>query len=550
MGSLQSRVSEKHLHKPKVKLKLKLKMILLIGLLIIGMFAIMGIFLHYFFSDTLETQLGERALSVAMSVAHIPELREAFELEDPSTVIQPLVTPIREATGAEFIVVGNTNEIRYAHPIYEKIGQKMVGEDNAPALIHGESYVSKAMGSLGYSIRGKVPIHSEQGDIIGVVSVGYLVDDVRSIIYTYSREIWYVIFLIVGLGIIGAIFIARYIKGVLFGLEPEEISHLLLQKETILQSTHEGIIAVNENGAITLINAAAQRLLASQGGEKEKLLGRLVTDVLPSSTLPEVLQKRESQFDREMLIGKHTVLVNRVPIFYKNKLIGAVSTFRNKTEIERLTKELTKIKQYADALRAQTHEFSNKLYTILGLVQLEKKEEVVAFIKRESNMQQDWIHFLMEKVPDPMVSAILLGKLNQAMEQRVQMTIDPESQLTHPLLEEQRNALVTVLGNLLENAIDASKIRNESNRKVSVFFTDMGEDIVFEIEDSGPGVPDELAEKIFTEGFSTKKGSHRGIGLALTRQALLDIGGSIFLEDGDLQGACFVITIPKEKQED
>jgi two-component system CitB family sensor kinase/CitB family two-component system sensor histidine kinase CitS len=538
--------NERHLNKPNVKLKLKMKMILLIGLLIIGMFLIMGVFLHDFFSDTLEMQLGERALSVAMSVSHIPELREAFNHEDPASIIQPLVTPIKEATGAEFIVVGNTKEIRYSHPRSDKIGQKMVGEDNTPALVHGESYVSKAEGSLGYSIRGKVPVFSEEGEIIGVVSVGYLIDDVRNIINHYSRELWYVLLLFIGLGIIGAIFIAHYIKRVLFGLEPEEISHLLLQKETILQSTHEGIIAVNRNGFITLINTAAEKLLSDQKVQKDDLIGKPIKEVLPTSALPDVLRNGESQFDREMMIGKHTVLVNRVPIFYKNTLIGAVSTFRNKSEIDRLTKELTRIKQYADALRAQTHEFSNKLYTILGLIQLEKKDEAIAFIKKENNMQQEWIHFLMEKVPDPLVNAILLGKLNQAMEQRVELTIDPNSQLTQPLSEQKRDALVTILGNLLQNAIDATKLKPERERKVMIFFTDIGEEIVFEIEDSGPGVPDELIDQIFIQGFSTKAGSHRGIGLALTKQALLDLGGNIFLEEGELHGACFVVTIPKD----
>ena len=549
MDQFQTVDNEKLLNKPHVKLKLKMKMILLIGLLIISMFSVMGIFLHYFFSDTLETQLGERALSVATSVALIPELREAFALENPSDVIQPLVTPIKEATGAEFIVVGNASEIRYSHPLQEKIGQKMVGEDNQPALLHGESYVSKAFGSLGYSIRGKVPIFAEDGEIIGVVSVGYLIEDVKSMISTYSRELWFILFLFIGLGMVGAIFIARYIKRLLFGLEPEEISHLLLQKETILQSTHEGIIAVNRYGVITLINTAAQKLLFDHN-DYDHFIGKPIKEILPASTLTDVLQTGESQFDKEVQIGKHTILVNRVPIFYGKTLIGAVSTFRNKTEIDRLTKELTKIKQYADALRAQTHEFSNKLYTILGLIQLEKKEEAVAFIKKENNMQQEWIHFLLEKVPDPMVNAILLGKLNQAMEQRVELSIHPDSQMTQPLSHEKRDILVTVLGNLLQNAIEATKLNEEKVKKITVFFTDIGNEILFEIEDSGPGIPVELADKIFTQGFSTKKGINRGIGLALTKQALLDVGGDIFLEEGDLDGACFVFTIPKDESKE
>ncbi|ERN51730.1 ATP-binding protein [Alkalihalophilus marmarensis] len=549
MDSFPHHFKEKHLLTPKVKMNLKLKMILLIGALISLTFIIMGVFLHYFFSDTIETQLGERALSVATSISLIPEIQEAFALDVPAAVIQPIVKPIQEETGAEFIVVGNTHEIRYAHPDKEKIGLKMVGEDNAPALLHGESYISKATGSLGYSIRGKVPVYSEQ-EIVGVVSVGYLVNDVQSMVLTYSKELWYVLLFMITLGIIGAVLIAHYIKKLLFGLEPEEISHLLLQKETILQSTHEGIIAVNQEGKVTLANHAALKLLTDRHSAPlsplESPVGRPIQEVLPMSALPQVLHSGESQYDQQMYVGAHTVLVNRVPIFYEKTLIGAVSTFRNKTEIDQLTKELTQAKQYADALRAQTHEFSNKLFTILGLLQLERKDEAISFIQKENNIQQDWIHSVLEKVTDPMVGAILLGKLNQAMEQRVNMVIEEGSQLMHPLEEPQQEALVTALGNLLENAIDAAKT-NPKLQQVSIFFTDLGEDLVFEIEDSGPGIPMDLANSIFTRGFSTKKGEHRGFGLALVKEVLAEVNGQIYIEEGDLGGACFVITIPRIK---
>ncbi|OLO25133.1 histidine kinase [Alkalihalophilus pseudofirmus] len=547
MDHFQNSEEKKFVLRPNIKLTLKLKMIILIGLLIIGMFTIMGGFLHNFVSDTLEKELGERALSVAESVALIPDLKRAFDYEVPAAVIQPIVEPIREVTGAEFIVVGNIDEIRYSHPNPDQIGRKMKGEDNAPALVDGQSYVSKAVGSLGQSIRGKVPIISDNGEIIGVVSVGFMVSDVQTIIKGYSKELWFVLVLLVSFGLVGAFAIAHYIKKVLFGLEPEEISHLFLQKESILQSTHEGIIAVNRKGMIIMINAAAGRLLSNTDIDPEFYIGKHILEVLPTSKLHQVLDQGESQFDKEMIIGNHIVYVNRVPIYYDDTLIGAVSTIRNKTEIERLTKELTRIKQYADALRAQTHEFSNKMYTVLGLIQLDRKKEAIEFIRQENNIQQEWIRLLIEKVPDPLINAILLGKLNQANEQKIHMTIDPESKLTNPLSNKKRDALVTVLGNLIGNAIEAVKLNPTSTREISIFFTDVGDNIVFEIEDSGLGVPEELTDKIFSFGFTTKKGSNRGIGLALTKQVLSEINGEIFLEEGEMSGACFVVIIPKDK---
>ncbi len=174
--------------------------------------------------------------------------------------------------------------------------------------------------------------------------------------------------------IIGAILIASYIKKVLFGLEPEEIAHLLFQKETILQSTHEGIIAVNQNGIITMINSAAQRLLFDQQHSSEQYIGKTIKELSPAHQLIRLFEDENAQSDKEMMIGNNIVFVNKVPIYFEDILIGTVFTFRNKTEIDLLTKELTRVKQYANALRAQTHEFSNKLYTILGLLQLNKKE--------------------------------------------------------------------------------------------------------------------------------------------------------------------------------
>lgn len=196
---------------PNIIISFKMKMILLVAALSMAIITVIGLFIGHFISVTMEAQVGDRALSVAESVAHIPELAEAFGQEDPSSIINPLVAPIQKATKAEFIVVGNTKEIRYAHPDIDKIGKKMVGEDNEKALIDGESYVSKAAGSLGDSVRAKVPVYLD-GKIVGVVSVGFLVNDIQSIIRSYNIHLWIVLLNIAIAAVIGAILIASYIK--------------------------------------------------------------------------------------------------------------------------------------------------------------------------------------------------------------------------------------------------------------------------------------------------------------------------------------------------
>ncbi|BAQ09375.1 sensor histidine kinase [Bacillus sp. OxB-1] len=548
MSQFHKRQGENPHLQPNIIISFKMKMILLVAALIIAIITVIGLFIGHFISVTMEAQVGDRALSVAESVAHIPELAEAFVHEDPASIIDPLVAPIQKATKAEFIVVGNTEEIRYAHPDIDKIGKKMIGEDNEKALVNGESYVSKAAGSLGDSVRAKVPVFLD-GKIVGVVSVGFLVNDIQSIIRSYNIHLWIVLLNIAIVAIIGAILIASYLKKVLFGLEPEEIAHLFVQKETILQSTHEGIIAVNQNGIITMINVAAQRLLFNQVTHPNQYEGKSIKELEQAKQLLHFLRDENDRIDQELVVGKTIVFANKVPIYHEKSLIGTVFTFRNKTEIDLLTKELTSIKQYTNALRAQTHEFSNKLYTILGLLQLDKKEEALSYIQQESSLQKNWIRLLIQKVSDPQVSGLLLGKINQASELGIEIEIQKDSRLTTPLHEKQREALLTAIGNLIDNAMDAVRKNPPDDRKIAIFFTDIGKDILFEIDDSGEGVPDLYVKMIFDQGFTLKKGEHGGLGLALTKQLIEGVNGELYLEEGDLGGAGFVLSIPKERGE-
>lgn len=524
---------------PKVKFNLRLKMIALMTLLIIGVFAIFVLFLNQFISNIIEDQVGKRALNLAHSISSMPEIKEAFQLEDPSSVIQAIVTPIKEKTGAEFIVVGNRQGIRYSHPNPSRIGEKMVGGDNDRALVFGQSYVSKKSGTLGLAIRGKVPIYSD-GEIVGVVSVGYLNDNVQNIITNQSKSIWYTLGIVLLIGMIGAIVISSYIKRILFHLEPEEISSLYLQNEAILQSTHEGIIAIDNRGIIQATNSAAKQIISSSEGQKD-YIGTSIQEVIPGFH-----SFGEKFNDREMVIGETIVLVNQTPLHNDDSITGAVFTFRKKSELQMMTEELSRIKQYANAQRALTHEHSNKLHIILGLLIHNRLPEAIEFIKKENNLQSKRLKFLTEKVSEPLIHALLQGKFNQAQELGITFSIHPDSHLTFPFNENQKDAILTALGNVIENALDEVREYKDRKREVSIFFSDMGDDVIFEVEDSGNGLRDQDYPYLFEQGFSTKKGQHRGTGLALSRQVLQDIGGEIYLEEGDLGGACFIISIPKD----
>lgn len=526
---------------------LLLKMVILMGLLVTGMTAALGYYYNQHYADQVWEQTGQQALSVALSVSSIPAVREGFFHDEPSEVIQPIAEEIREEIGAEFIVVGNTNEIRYSHPIPERIGQQMVGSDNDRALLDGESYVSEAVGSLGPSIRGKTPVYDDDGEIIGVVSVGFLQEDVELTAVEFLSETWPIIGSVLFIGFIGSFLISFHVKRSIHGLEPEEIGRLFHEKNAILQSIHEGMIAIDKEGNIAMMNQRGKDYLGIQEVTDDNLLHKPLKELLPNTGLVDVVDSGEPEFNQELWIGDELYVVNRVPIYTGDQVSGAVATFRNRTEIRELSKELTQVRDYAEGLRAQTHEFSNKLYTISGLLQLNRVEDVVTYIDQETRTQQEWLRFLVSNVTDQIVSAVLLGKLNRAKELGVELTFDEHSALTEPLSKRQQENIVTILGNVIENAVEAALRDTSDQPKVHISFTDHGNDFLFEVEDNGPGISRGDVDEIFARGYSTKDADrHRGVGLSLVQAAVDDLAGTIFIEESELSGTSFVISLPKD----
>jgi two-component system CitB family sensor kinase/CitB family two-component system sensor histidine kinase CitS len=520
------------------------QMILFVGSLVLLMLAIQGTYLNQRYAEVLENQIGQRALAVAKTVAEIPELVAAFDAVDPAAVIQPIAEAVRVQTGATFVVVGNRESIRYSHPLPDRLGQRMVGEDNQPALERGEAYVSRATGSLGPSIRGKVPVFDVEGAIVGVVSVGFLADEIEQRVAEALVPNRVLMLLVALLGLGGAVWIAGRFKRVILGLEPHEIARRLEEKDAILDSIHEGIVAVNADGDITLLNHAARRFLPEVVLSADPL-GRPIREVLPKSRLSEVLESGEAQFDSETWIGDQLVVVNRVPIVIDGRIEGAVATFRSRMEIIELSRRLFEVRRFADELRAQAHEFSNKLHTIAGLLQLDRSREALELIGQETQVQQRQIAVLQARVADPVLCGMLVGKIIRAGARGIDVDVERDSTMKLHLSEHGREAMLSIVGNLIENACEAPRPDGVAPR-VRLFFTDMGEDLVFEIDDNGQGVPEALVEAVFESGVSTK-GPHRGIGLSLVRELCQRNGGDVALEQSELGGACFIAIVGKRQ---
>ncbi|MFJ7929887.1 ATP-binding protein [Peribacillus sp. NPDC096448] len=526
-------------------MRLHTKLMLGICTLIILMGGIFEVIFINILENNLKQETGEKALSVAQTISLLPEIKQAFRTDNPSVIIQPIAERIRRQIDAEFIVIGDENETRLSHPDPGLIGKKMVGGDNAEVW-DGKSIITESTGTLGPSIRGKSPIIANE-KVIGVVSVGYLQDDIEKEVSSIQRKIVLIIsFILIG-GLLVAFFISFNIKKAILGLEPKEIAWMFQEKQAILESIHEGIIAIDVHGKITVVNETAHKILHIP--KDVKLRGQKIEEVITHTHLLDVVSTARAEYDQEFMIDGEVFLASRIPILNRQgEIIGAVASLRNKSELSNLLQELSHVKAYAEGLRAQTHEYSNRLYTLLGLIQLGSYKEAMEFISKEVDVTQGFIHFLMKEVPDPVIAGFILGKVSLASELKIDFTIDRESSFKDIPSEIDRDLLVTIIGNLINNAFEAVRENEREEKRVSLFVTDLGKELIIEVEDNGKGMNSDVTELIFRNGFTTK--SHQtnsGIGLSLVQEAIDGLGGYITFTTKEGEYTIFTVAIPKNR---
>ncbi|WP_336864122.1 sensor histidine kinase [Peribacillus frigoritolerans] len=526
-------------------MRLHTKLMLGICTLIILMGGIFEVIFINILENNLKQETGEKALSVAQTISLLPEIKQAFRTDHPSVIIQPIAERIRRQIDAEFIVIGDENETRLSHPNPDLIGKKMVGGDNAEVW-DGKSIITESTGTLGPSIRGKSPIIANE-KVIGVVSVGYLQDDIEKEVSSIQRKIVLIIsFILIG-GLLVAFFISFNIKKAILGLEPKEIAWMFQEKHAILESIHEGIIAIDVHGKITVVNETAHKILHIP--KDVMLRGQKIEEVITHTHLLDVVSTARAEYDQEFMIDGEVFLASRIPILNgQGEIIGAVASLRNKSELSNLLQELSHVKAYAEGLRAQTHEYSNRLYTLLGLIQLGSYKEAMDFISKEVDVTQGFLHFLMKEVPDPIIAGFILGKVSLASELKIDFTIDRESSFKDIPSEIDRDLLVTIIGNLINNAFEAVRENEREEKRVSLFVTDLGKELIIEVEDNGKGMSSEVTEMIFRNGFTTK--SHQtnsGIGLSLVQEAIDGLGGYITFSTKEGEYTIFTVAIPKDR---
>jgi sensor histidine kinase regulating citrate/malate metabolism len=489
-----------------------------------------------------------RVLAVARAVAASPQVRAALTAPDPSTVLQPLAEQVRRDTATDFVVVMGTDRTRYSHPTPSLIGQPFIG--HIDAALAGGVVLETYTGTLGPSERAVVPVRSEGGSVVGLVSVGVT----RG---TISRDLAQQVPRLLGAGAValilaacGAVLVARRLRRQTHGLGPDELGRMYEFYDAVLHAVREGLVLLDLQGRLVLANDEACRLL-DLGPEWE---GRRLDELgLPAPMTASLAGGTRVQ-DAIQLTTNRVLVVNQAPARWEGRELGTVLTLRDHTDLQALTGELNSARGLAEALRSQAHEAANRLHSVISLIELGRTDQALDFATVELAAAQRLTDLVVGAVDEPVLAALLLGKAAEANERGVELEVDPATSVPEGVLPARD--MVTVVGNLLDNAIDAAASVPGLRR---VRFSGWVEDsrseggiesvVVLQVSDTGPGLDEETAARAFTRGWSTKTDQRlvgHGLGLALVGQTAHRHHGTVEVRgtgDDPYLGAVFTVRL-------
>jgi two-component system CitB family sensor kinase len=476
-------------------------------------------------------------LAIAETFASTPSIRTAMVRRNPADLrlIQALAGQVTRETGAAYIVVLDRGGRRYSHPDVRLIGKRV---SEPVVALDGHNHLGTDHGNLGLSANAKTPLRAPNGSIVGEVSAGILERRVSSQLLGELPTLLLYFACALGIGVVASVTLARRLKRSTFGLELEEIAALVQEREAMLHGIREGMIVVDPAGQILLVNDEAHRLIPL-GGEP---VGSDLRHLVPAGRLSDLLTGVVEGRDEVVLTEDHVLAVNRMPVSRDGRELGAVVTLRDRTELEGLIRELDNVDALTNALRAQQHEFSNRMHTVAGLIELGDHEQAARYALKASGTSDGLAETIQERIERKELAAMLLAKSTIAAERNVELTLSEDSSL--PDTGELTSPLLTIVGNLINNALDAAS-HGPKPARVSVRLLADDSMVTVVVSDTGPGVPRHLRQAIFTDGFTTKgELGHRnqGLGLALVHRLVHRAGGSILISD--VVPTTFTVTLP------
>jgi two-component system CitB family sensor kinase len=514
--------------------------IMQVAILVITMVAGFAIF-QWNLRRQLYAQYEQRSLMLAETLASQPSIVDAVVHGQPGGEAQRLAMAARHRTGALFVVITNARGIRYSHPHPWMIGLPVQDDPEPPAsesFRTGQPWTGIQHGTLGLVAAGKTPLW-EGRTLVGEVSVGFWAGKVSRQLASTLPSLAIYLLGVLAVGVLAALGLARRLKRQTFGLELGEIAGLLQEREAMLHGIREAVLGYDRGERVILANDAAQRLLRLP----PDFLGRPLSELLPPGRLGDIVRGEISGSDLLVLSEDRVLVVNRMPIELEHRRhLGWVVTFHDQTESESLKRELDEAIGLTEALRAQSHEFANRMHTLVGLVELGQYGEAIRFVTDVSAARDALTEQLKAAIRDPKLVALTLAKSSLAEERGVQLRVAGDCRVDADLTDV--TAVLTVTGNLIDNAIEATA-QAPGPRWVELTVVSAGENLMIRVRDSGPGVPDGMREAIFTDGFTSKSsptGARRGLGLALVRQITERRGGMVSVgRDG---GAVFTAVLP------
>ncbi|GAA2018013.1 sensor histidine kinase [Terrabacter terrae] len=492
-------------------------------------------------SQTADSHAIEQATGIAVTLGRVPEVARAVTDGDAEHALPALGAQVRASTGASYVVIIDRTGRRYSHPNPALVGKRI--EEPVVAL-DGQVHTGIDEGSLGRSANARAPVVDASGRPVGEVSVGILESEVGVRLTAEVLDIALYAGIALALGVVASLLLARAIKRVTFGVEPAEIVALMQEREAMLHGIREGVLAVDAKGVINVLNDEARRLL----GVDSTGVGQRVEEVVPEGRLRRIVTGEVEGVDLVAVTDEHLLVLNRMPVLVAGRNVGWVVTIRDRTELEALVRQLDSMEGLSTALRAQEHEFSNRLHVLSVLLELGEVEEATRYsreLQAETALASEEIR---ARVGSPVVAALLLAKITVAAERDVVVRLDPTSRLEAGRDEDL--PLVTVLGNLIDNAVDAvaddpRTAGSHPRGEVLVRVTGSADSLLLTVSDTGPGIPKDRLADVFLDGYSTKppRGAmRRGVGLALVHRLVTRAGGTIHATS--TEGATFEVRLP------
>jgi two-component system CitB family sensor kinase len=480
-----------------------------------------------------------QVLSMAESFAEAPRTAAALAGPDPSAVLQPLTENLRKEAGVDFVVVMNPQGIRYTHPNPALIGRPFVG--HIAEAQAGRPFTETYAGSLGPSVRSVVPVRDGAGRIVGLVSVGITQQRLSALLSSRLPAVAGLSALALALAALGAYAVGRRVRRQTMGLGPVHLAELYEHHDAVMHAMREGLLLFDTEGRLILANDEAVRLLDLPADRT----GRRPSELAVAGSLGRVLAEGHDAADEIHLTATRVLTVNQSTVRRRGRELGKVVTLRDRTELQALTDELASVRGFAEALRASNHEAANRLHTVVTLIELDRSGDAVRFATTELATHQELVDRIMGAVEEPVLAALLLGKVTQARERGVELTVG-DTTAVHRLPLPVTDA-VTLVGNLIDNAVEAvAGLDADAVKQVTVEVWDDDAGLCVRVSDNGPGVPPQRVAEVFRHGYTTKGSPGHGLGLALVDQIVRRRTGRVEVGANEGGGAVFEVLIPRQ----